>query len=102
MQPSRTRAPTRAYQVELKRADGSVVLANRPPAWETPTKGDRVTGPTPEALDGGAVDNATTFREEGRKYQYNWGTPKAGQGYYHRVGVRLDDGQTYHVNIGLK
>jgi hypothetical protein len=37
-----------------------------------------------------------------QQYIYNWGTPKNSAGYYWRVGVTLDDGQTYYVNIGLR
>ena len=38
----------------------------------------------------------------GQQYIYNWGTPKNGAGYYWRLGVRFDDGETYWVNIGLR
>ena len=66
------------------------------------TKGSPTTAPVDEKQYDVAIDGGATFRTEGGKYQYNWGTPKAGQGFYHRIGVRLDDGQTYFVNIGLK
>jgi hypothetical protein len=32
---------------------------------------------------------------------FNWGTAKNQANYYWRIGVALDDGQTY-VNIGLR
>jgi hypothetical protein len=30
------------------------------------------------------------------------GSPKNGAGYYWRIGVKLDDGTTQTVNIGLR
>jgi hypothetical protein len=37
-----------------------------------------------------------------QQYIYNWGTAKGAADNYWRVGVQLDDGQTYTVNIGLR
>jgi hypothetical protein len=89
---------------QLKRADGSAVAAVEPPMWESPAKGGPTTAPLDEALYGAGGDTTSTFRWDGseRQYQYNWGTAKADQGYYRRIGVRLDDGQTYFVNVGLR
>ena len=95
-------ARTVPVKFELKYADGSVVLANRPPVWETPTKGGPITGPAPEAQDGDPADTDTGFRTEGKKYQCKWAMPKSGRSFSHGVGVRLDDGQTHYVNIGLR
>jgi TRAP-type uncharacterized transport system substrate-binding protein len=36
-----------------------------------------------------------------QQYIYNWKTPTAG-GRYYQIGVKLDDGQTCFVNIGLR
>jgi hypothetical protein len=33
---------------------------------------------------------------------YNWSTKNLPAGYYYRIGVRLDDGTTYTVNVGLR
>ena len=35
-----------------------------------------------------------------QQYIYNWKTGTGGN--YWRIGVTLDDGQTYYVNIGLR
>ena len=50
-----------------------------------------------------SADSGTTFRWDAteRQYIYNWKTGKTG-GNYWRIGVALDDGQTYFVNIGLR
>jgi hypothetical protein len=89
---------------QLKRADGSVVEANDLPAWETPIKGSPTTATVDESLFGAAADSGTTYRFDAsaRQYIYNWSTGTAAKNYYHRIGVRLDDGQTYFVTIGLR
>ncbi len=48
------------------------------------------------------VGGGEYFEATDAEYVFNWGTAKNGAGFYHRVGVTLDDGQTYHVNIGLR
>jgi hypothetical protein len=87
---------------QLKRADGTVVGANDLPIWETPVKGSPTTAAVDEGLYGVAADSTSTYRGDGGQYIYNWSTAAAAKGYYHRIGVRLDDGQTYFVNIGLR
>jgi hypothetical protein len=48
--------------------------------------------------------SGTTFQFDasGQQYQYNWSTKSATAGFYYRVGVKLDDGQTYTVDIGVR
>lgn len=36
------------------------------------------------------------------QYQFNWGSPKNGAGYYWRIAVKLDDGTIQAVNLGLR
>jgi hypothetical protein len=89
-------------RVELKRADGGTVAATRLLVWESLSRGGPTTAPVDESLYSAASDSGTPFRAVDHGYHYNWGTPAAGKGYYHRIGVRLDDGQTYFADIGLR
>jgi hypothetical protein len=91
-------------KLQLKRADGTKVQAGSAPIWEVPAKGSPTTAPVDESVYTVAGDSAAAYRWDGtdQQYIYNWGTDAAGKGYYHRIGVRLDDGQTYFVNIGLR
>lgn len=91
-------------KLQLKRADGTVVAANDLPSWETPAKGGLTTAPVGESLYSAAVDSGSTFRwsSSDQQYLYNWGTSAGDKGSYERIGVRLDDGQTYLVYIGLR
>jgi hypothetical protein len=85
---------------QLKKADGTVVAANAAPAWPTPVKGAAMSMPVDETLYSAATDSGTTYRYDGQQYIYNWKTGTGG--FYYRVGVTLDDGQSYYVNIGLR
>ncbi|GAA2018494.1 hypothetical protein GCM10009740_02900 [Terrabacter terrae] len=87
---------------QLKNAAGQVVQAGSAPKWLTPVKG----GSTAAAVNGAAYTATETvggaYTWDGTQYQYNWKTDKTQAGSYWRVGVTLDDGQTYYVNIGLR
>ena len=50
----------------------------------------------------GGGDGRRQYAWDGTQYQYNWKTEKTQAGSYWRVGVALDDGQTYYVNIALR
>jgi hypothetical protein len=86
----------------LKRAGGALVQANTAPVWIAPAKGGATTAPVDEDAYGLPADSSSAYRWDGTQYQFNWGTSSAARGYYHRIGVRLDDGQTYTVNVGLR
>jgi hypothetical protein len=85
---------------QLKKANGTVVLANTAPVWLTPAKGASMSMPVDESLYAAAADSGSTYRLDSQQYIYNWKT--AGGGSYYRIGVSLDDGQSYYVNIGLR
>ncbi len=56
--------------------------------------------PVDESVYGDLADSGSTYRGDSQQYIYNWKTGTGGN--YWRVGVTLDDGQTYYVNIGLR
>ncbi|MDR6907851.1 hypothetical protein J2X63_003559 [Agromyces sp. 3263] len=87
-------------KLQLKNASGTVVPTNVAPAWLAPAKGASMNLPVDESLYSVAADSGSTYRLEGSQYGYNWKTPSGGN--YYRIGVRLDDGQTYSVNIGVR
>jgi hypothetical protein len=76
----------------------------RAPVWLTPVKGGVTTAPVDESLYAAVADANTAYRSDAgdQQWMFDWGTPASGKGYYHRIGARLDDGQTYYVNIGLR
>ena len=74
------------------------------PQWIVPVRGGSMRAPVDESLYGDSATSGGTYRWDAtaQQYIYDWGTAKSGAGSYWRIGVRLDDGQTYFVNIGLR
>ena len=89
---------------QLKKADGTVVQPTAAPAWPAPAKGALTTAPVAEAVYGDPAETGQVYRYDAsaQHYVYTWGTVKSQAGYYWRIGVKLDDGQTYYVNAGLR
>jgi len=87
---------------QLKKADGTVIQAVTAPVWLNPVKGSATTAPVDESIYTASADSGSTYRYDttAQQYIYNWKTGMGGN--YWRIGVRLDDGQTYYVNIGLR
>jgi hypothetical protein len=84
----------------LRKADGTLVQSSTAPVWLTPVKGVAMSMPVDEAAVTVSADSGTTFRSDGGQYIYNWKTGTGGN--YWQIGVKLDDGQIYYVNIGLR
>jgi hypothetical protein len=63
-----------------------------------------MTAPVDESVYSDPASSGSSYRWDATAQQhiYNWCTAKGGSGYYWRVGVTLDDGQTYTVYIALK
>jgi hypothetical protein len=89
-------------KLQLRNAGGLLVEPRSLPEWIAPVKGSSTAAPIVESVYTDAVTTGSTFRYDAGNYIFNWGTTKAQTNYYWRIGVRLDDGQTYFVNIGLR
>ncbi|MFC7491636.1 MULTISPECIES: OmpL47-type beta-barrel domain-containing protein [unclassified Knoellia] len=87
---------------ELRNASGQVILAATAPRWLTPLKGSATTAAVNEAAYATTPTVGGTYALSGTQYHYNWKTEKSQSGFYWRVGVALDDGKTYYVNIALR
>jgi hypothetical protein len=87
---------------QLKKADGTAVQANSLPQWLTPVKGSPTIAAVDEIVYSDTATPGGTYRWTDSQYMYNWSTKGSSTGYYYRIGVMLDDGQTYYVNIGLR
>jgi hypothetical protein len=87
----------------LRRADGTSVSFGSA-QWLSPVRGGPLSSPVDESVYSEPGSSGTFFRFDAtdQQYIYNWATPKTGIGYYWRIGVALDDGQRYYVNIGLR
>lgn len=87
---------------QLKDASGKIVQSTAAPQWMTPVKGSATSAPIDESLNTLSATSGTAYQWDGTQYQYNWNTKGLTSGYYYQIGVKLDDGRTYYVNIGLR
>ncbi len=89
---------------QLKTADGTIVQAGSLPQWLTPQRGSPTIDPIDEDVYSDPATSGATFRWDStaQQYIYTWSTKGASSGYYYRISVLLDDGQTYMVNVGLR
>ena len=89
---------------QLKRADGTIITPTTAPVWLTPVKGSATTASVDESVYSTTATSGGTYRYDATAQQwiYNWSTRGLAAGFYYRIGVKLDDGQTYYVNIGLR
>ena len=88
---------------QLKNAAGQAVQAASAPDWITPVKGSATSAPVNETAYAASPDSGSDYRYDptAQQWIYNWKTGSTA-GNYWRIGVTLDDGQTYYVNIGLR
>ncbi len=89
---------------QLMDVNGKVIQASTAPLWVTPVKGSATSAQVDETAYTASSTTGGSYRWDSTssQYIYNWGTAKGNAGYYWRIGVTLDDGQTYYVNIGLR
>jgi len=89
-------------KLQLKNAAGNAVQSTTAPSWLTPVKGGAMSLPVDETVQTVSADSGATFRYDATagQYIYNWKTGTGGN--YWQIGVKLDDGQTYFVTIGLR
>lgn len=89
-------------KLQVKRSDGTVVQPVTAPRWLSPVRGSATTMPVDETVYAAVADSGSAYRYDsaGQQWQYNWKSLTAG--YYWRVGVTLDDGETYYVNLALR
>ena len=86
----------------LKDANGNVVQSASAPQWTVPQKGSATSQPVDEAVFTDQATSGTLYKWDGTQYHYNWSTKGVTAGFYYKIGVKLDDGQTYYTYISLR
>lgn len=91
---------------QLFDANGVPVQASTPPSWLNPVKGSTLpsTVTVDETVYAATASSGSVFTWDAssQQYIYNYKTDKSQTGNYWRIGVTLDDGNTYFVSIALK
>jgi hypothetical protein len=88
---------------KLTDANGNVVQPVSA-QWLTPLKGSATSQAVDEDIYNLSATTGGLYRWDATAQQsiYNWSTKGSSSGCYYRIGVQLDDGQTYYQNISLK
>ena len=88
----------------LRDAAGAPVASRTLPQWVVPVRGGLLTSSVNETVSSDDPTTDGTFRWDAtaQQYIYNWQTKGLAAGYLYRIGVRLEDGQTFYVTVGLK
>ena len=86
----------------LKRANGQTVTPATRPVWVTPLRGVRTTAPVNEAVSTVPGTSGSAFVWKNNRWQFDWSTKGVSAGYLYRIGVRLDDGSTHYLTVGLR
>ena len=96
-------ASTVPVKFQLTNASGAPIQALSA-QWVTPSKGAATTQAVDETVYTDQPTTGALYRWDStaQQYIYNWGTAKNQSGFYWRLGVKLDDNQTYYVNISLR
>jgi hypothetical protein len=87
---------------QLERADGTAIAPVSRPTWVSPVRGARTSLPVNESVGSGGGSSGSSFVWRTNRWQYDWSTRNAGAGYLYRIGVRLDDGTTRYLTVGLR
>ena len=72
------------------------------PMWVSPARGGRTTLPVNEAVSTAKGTSGSSFVWKNGRWQFDWSTKGVSAGYLYRIGVRLDDGTTHYLTIGVR
>jgi hypothetical protein len=87
---------------QLLNQAGQVVTPTFAPQWITPVRGSAASTAPASITYSDPVTVGGSYAWDGDRWKFNWSSPKAGAGYYWRIGVRLDDGTVRYVNVALR
>ncbi len=88
--------------ITIKKANGQVVTPVSKPTWVTPSRGARTNASVNESVSNASGTSGSAFVWRNGRWEFNWSTRGVSAGYVYRIGVRLDDGSTHYVNIGVR
>jgi hypothetical protein len=89
--------------VRLKVRDdgGASVTPAKAPAWVKPVAKGKATGKPNQPASDAKPDKGSVLIKRGQFWEYRWGTAAAKKGKSYVITVRLDDGTTRTVTIGI-
>lgn len=89
-------------RLTLRNASGQVVQPTSKPVWVAPRQLGSTTLPVNTQTSSAKNDLHDHFEWRSGAWEHNWSTKGVTGGYLYRVSVRLDDGTTHDVTVGLR
>ena len=86
----------------LMRSNGQTATPAAKPVWVSPVRGARTSAPVNEPVANTKGTSGNAFVLRNGVWHFDWSTRGLAAGYLYRIGVRLDDGTTHYVTVGLK
>ncbi len=89
---------------QLKKQDGTITQARSTPIWTTPQQKGKTNLIADESASNTSVTSDEKYKWDpvDQQYIYNWKTKGLKSGYWYEISIKLDDGNTYSVTVGLK
>lgn len=92
---------TVVVRLKLLDAKGAAVTPAKAPAWVKPKAKGKSTGKVNQKVNKAKPDKGSVLIKRGSFWEYRWGTAKAKAGKAYVITVRLDDGTTRTVTVGI-
>lgn len=87
---------------QLMDASGAVAVSRTAPRWLPPVQVGTTTARLNERVERDEPSSGTTFQLIGTEYVYNWVPRGLPRGSVWRIGVALEDGQQYTVDVAVR
>jgi len=88
-------------RLKLANVSGAAVTPAKAPVWVKPKVKGKSEGAPNQPMSTVKPDKGSVFVKRGKFWEFRWGTAKAKKGKAYVLKVRLDDGTTRTVTIGI-
>ena len=92
---------TVVVRLKIRDDGGATVTPAKAPAWVKPVAKGKATGKPNQPASDAKPDKGSVLVKRGQFWEYRWGTAAAKKGKSYVITVRLDDGTTRSVTIGI-
>jgi hypothetical protein len=95
------RGSTVVVRLKIRDAGGATVTPATAPAWVKPVAKGKATGKPNQPANDAKPDKGAVLIHRGQFWEYRWGTAAAKKGKAYVITVRLDDGTSRSVTVGI-
>ena len=92
---------TVVVRLKIRDDGGATVTPAKAPAWVKPVAKGKATGKPNQPASDAKPDKGSVLVKRGQFWEYRWGTAAAKKGKSYVITVRLDDGTSRTVTIGI-